>query len=540
MRRLKLITKYFLKNALESNLGNKKMSPIVVALLSLLLIGVISAPLAMLIPASYNILVGMGQEGALLTMILILGSAVTFVFGIYTILNIFYFSNDIEQILPLPFKSSEIVFGKFLAVLIDIYLYALIMLFPLIVYGIVSKAGVAYYIYSLLAIIVVPIPPMIIVALICMLLMRFTALAKHKDAFRMITGTLMLVLVIAFNFFNQSSNGRRGNDTLVTLLSGNNSLMDSVSNVMITNKLAAYGLLYNKEFKGLLYILAAVVIAVALFGIYYVIGGNLYYKGVMGASETYSKKENILESKNTDKLIRSNSPIKALVLKDIKLLFRTPQFFINCVAMLIYIPAILGVAFFANGSISFDGVVSGKENLYGYAIVAVLAFSIMCISSGGAALTAISRDGKDFIVVKYIPLSNKDYIKSKIISSLIINEISALIVIGIMIFIKLPILLILLGGIISIGSVAIISLLQIYLDYKSPKLDWESEREMFKKNYMPLILMLVSLVIGAIFAGLTFIIKNYLIIFVIIAITLVVTGAILANMLNKACEESAI
>ncbi|MDS0525346.1 hypothetical protein NNC19_06625 [Clostridium sp. SHJSY1] len=538
MKRLKLITKYFIKSALESNFGNKKMKPWMAALLMLFIVGCLSSPLAMMVSFSYKTLEIVGQEGALLTTVLIMGSLVTLIFGINTILNTFYFSSDIEDMLPLPFKSSEIVFGKFLAALIDMYLYALILLFPLIAYGVASGAGVLYYVYALLTILIIPVLPMIVASLICMLLMRFTSLSKHKDAFRMFAGTVMLVFFVAFNFFSQSAGNNEDALTKLASQQGNNSLMNSASNILITNKLASYGLLYNKELKGFLFILAAIVIAVALFGIYYIVGGNLYYKGIIGASETYSKRENILETKNADKLTKSNSPIKALVLKDIKLIFRTPQFFINCVAMLFYMPAIMGIAFFAKGSDGLGKAIAGKENLYGYVIVAILFFSVMCISAGWAASTAISREGRDIIVSQYIPISGKDFLIAKVISSLLINEISAIIVIALIVFLKLPVMLVVLGGIISLSSVAVISLIQLYFDYKSPKLEWENERDMFKKNYLPLVLMLVSFVFGGIFLALTFILKNYLIIFVIITIVIVLVGIIIVNMLSKVCEAS--
>ena len=133
-------------------------------------------------------------------MLLFLGATITFIFGINTIMNNFYFSNDVEQILPLPFKGSQIVFGKFLSVLIDMYLYAGFLVLPLIAYGVASKAGLVYYIYALLALLITPILPMILASLICMVLMRFTSLSKHKDAFRMLSGTLMLCISSWFQY----------------------------------------------------------------------------------------------------------------------------------------------------------------------------------------------------------------------------------------------------------------------------------------------------------------------------------------------------
>ena len=255
MKRLKLLTKYFLKNALEETFGKSKINTWLMVLGMAIIIALLSMPFAFIVGALYEPFAAIGQEGYLLSILLFLGATVTFIFGINAIMNTFYFSNDVEQILPLPFKGSQIVFGKFLSVLIDMYLYAGILVLPLIAYGVASKAGLVYYIYALLALIITPILPMILASLICMVLMRFTSLSKHKDAFRMLSGTLMFALIIGFNIFSQSRKSDSDEAMVNLVSSGNNSLMDSVTNVLITSKFAARGLLYSNELKGLLFIL---------------------------------------------------------------------------------------------------------------------------------------------------------------------------------------------------------------------------------------------------------------------------------------------
>ena len=468
MKRLKLLTKYFLKNALAETFGKTKINIWLMVLAMIASIGLISAFIALGVGGLYGPLEAVGQEGYLLSMLLFLGATVTFIFGINTIMNNFYFSNDVEQILPLPFKGSQIIFGKFLSVLIDMYMYAGVLVLPLITYGVLSTAGVTYYIYALLALLITPILPMILVSLICMVLMRFTNLSKHKDAFKMLSGTLMLVFVVGINMFSQSRGGSSEDSVVNLMSSGNNSLMDSITNTLITSKFAAYGLLYSNEIKGLLYILAALVISIAAFGIFYIVGGNLYYKGIVGSTETYSKKENIFKGKDADKIVRTSSPIKALVMRDIKVIFRTPQFFINCVVMLVYMPAIMGMGIFSNGS-KIQEVLSKNTNYYGFALIAIFGLSALAISTGGAASTAVSREGKDFMVSKYIPISPKDQLKSKIISSLLINEVGSILVIISMIALGLPLALLIVGAIVSIGSIFAVSLIELYLDFRSPR-----------------------------------------------------------------------
>ena len=528
MSRLRIITKYFMKNALEEMFASSKMKPVFIVILMIFLSSLISMPFTVMVGEGYGSFYSMGQEGVLLAIILSVGATVSFLFGIYTIMNVFYFSEDIEVILPLPFKSSEIVFGKFIAVLLNMYIYTTMIVLPLIVYGIVSKASFIYYLYAIIVFIIMPILPMILASLICMVLMRFTSLSKHKDAFRMFTGCASLLLIIVFNFFTSGS-GRHMTQTqlLQKFSEGNNNIMDMMTGIFITSKFSSYGLLYNKELKGLLFILLALLISILIFIVYYNIGGQLYLKGIIGISESYSKRENILENGKANKLININSPLKALVKKDIKIIMRTPQFFINCVAMIFYMPAIIGVAMLSGGQLSeFRTLLSRGTEWYAIAIVIAFIGGSACVMTGGAGATALSREGKDFIVSKYIPVCYKTQLYSKIISSLYINELGAVIVALILILVGASPILFLLGTIASIGSIGLITLFSLYIDFRSPKLNWENERAMFKKNYMPLLIMLIVFLLGALLVIAAIILKNYIIIFGI-SMAIVLVGSII-------------
>ena len=526
MNRLKIITKYFIKNALEEMFASSKMKPVFIVVLMIFVVSMISMPFTLMIGEGYKSFHSMGQEGVLLAILLSVGATVAFLFGIYTIMNVFYFSDDIEVLLPLPFKSSEIVFGKFTAVLINMYIYTSMLVLPLIVYGVVSGASFIYYLYAIIVLIITPILPMILASLVCMALMRFTSLSKHKDAFKMFTGCLSLILIVAFNFFTSNSGRNMTSEQMLQKFSkGNNNMMDMMTGIFITNKFSSYGLLYNNEIKGLLYIMLSLILSIIIFITYYYIGGKLYLKGIIGISESYSKRENILENGKANNLIKVNSPIKALVKRDIKVVLRTPQFFINCIAMIVYMPAILGVAMLSRGQLSkFRSLLNNGTGWYGIAIAISFIVGALCIMCGGAGLTALSREGKDFIVSKYIPVSYKTQLHSKILSSLCINELGAAIVTLVLILVGASPILLLLGIISSIGSIALITLFGMYIDFRSPKLDWENERAMFKNNYMPLLIMLIVFLLGIILVIAAIFLKNYIIIFSI-SIVIVIIGS---------------
>lgn len=540
MSRLKIITKYFVKNALEQGLGGKKkMSWITVSLLTILIMACFSAPFITVVLSSYDFFASINQEGYLLSFILLAGSMVILFFGIFSILNTFYFANDIEQILPLPFKSSEVIFGKFITVLIEMYMYALMIVFPMIAYGVVSKAGIMFYIYLLLVFILLPVVPMAIGIIICMLLMRFSNLSKHKDAFTMISGVLMLVLIVVFNIYSQNSGGGLDSaETIQNLMQqGNNSLMDVMGNLFFTGTLSAKALLYSSELKGLQYIAIALVISLCVFALLYIVGGNIYYKSIIGISETYSKRENVFESNKVDKTVKSSSPVKAFVIRDLKIMFRTPQFFINCIAMMIYMPAIFGIAFFSGSKIEKISLLITDSSYYGYVLAMIFGFSILFVCGGGAAFTAVSREGKDFMVSKYIPVPIKDQVKAKIILSIVINECAALIIIAVLALLKSSMILLIMSAIISILSVGLVAVIGLFLDYRSPKLEWDSEKDIFKKNFLPLIFMFAAFALGGLLALVSYILNSYIIVFLITSIVIVVLIAIFYPKIYKAAYK---
>lgn len=533
MNRLKLITKYFVRNALDEMFASSKLKPGFIIALMIFMVSMISLPFTFMVLEGYKSFHSIGQEEALLAIILSLGSTASFLFGIYTIMNVFYFSDDIEVILPLPFKSSHIVFGKFIAVLINMYIYTGMLVLPLVAYGVASKAYFMYYLYVIIVLMITPILPMVLASIICMILMQFTSISKHKDAFRMFTGCISLILIIAFNYFTSNSGRNMTSQQILKRFSeGNNNMADMIDGIFITNKFSTYSLLYNNEFRGLLYIMIALLLSMALFIVYSYIGGKLYFKGIVGISEAYSKREDILENGETNKLLNINSPLKALIKKDIKVILRTPQFFINCVAMIFYMPAIMGVAFLSGGKLSEIRSLLTINN-YGFAIVIAFIGGTACIMVGGAGATALSREGKDFIVSKYIPVSYKIQLHSKILSSLCINELGTLIVALGLILVKASLLLFILGIIAAFGSILLITFLGLYIDFRSPKLEWENEKAMFKNNYMPLFIMLIIFILGVILVIAALILKNYIIIFSICMAIVVFGTSILYKGLVK-------
>lgn len=522
MNRIKVATRFFLKNSLGEMFNNKMSSTLMMLFMGFLVL-ILSIPICSTIVMSYDLFKQINQEGYLLSLILLIGSLSTFIMGIYTVLNVFFFAEDIEILMPMPFKMSEIMISKFVVALINMYIYTGIIIAPLIVYGVISKAGVLYYLFSIFIILANPILPLALCLIISLIIMRVTNLSKHKDMFKTISGVISILFIVLINFFANSSTG---SVDMTTLLSENNGLMNSISSIFFTNIFGAKVLLYSGEIKGVINLLFLLISLVLLIVALYYIGDKLYFKSIVGMSETSGKRENILE-KDKD-FIKEKSPIVTLAVKDMKMIIRTPTFFINCVVMLLYFPLIIGVAFIGGNVSGFVGNISNNM------IVSLTMATIICsIIGGNAATTCLSREGKNIIVSKYIPVSYKTQIKSKILSSIIINSIAILIGIAILVYIKADIITFIMSLIIQVLTIIMVSLSGVLLDYKSPTINWEDEKALFDKNFRPLILLLIFFGAGGFLTIIYMRIENLLILFIVNIVCISVISALIYKVLMK-------
>ena len=151
MNNILTLCRVFLKTGSDS--GNKKkkganLSPIFMAIFLVVVLGLsLGFPLVMLLDSLYDGLAPLGQQGVLVGLVITMNLTILFIFGIIYTLSTFYFSKDVEYLLPLPLKPYEITMGKFITVLVYEYLTEIVVLaIPLIFFGIKDGSGPMYWI----------------------------------------------------------------------------------------------------------------------------------------------------------------------------------------------------------------------------------------------------------------------------------------------------------------------------------------------------------------------------------------------------------
>ncbi|MGN7469477.1 putative ABC transporter permease subunit [Brevibacillus sp. SAFN-007a] len=506
MNKVLLLTKVLLKNA--GSVWGRKQGSGWKRLLLVLTIGIGLIPLMLgggfFLLALYDGLALLGQEAALLGLGFTVCSLAVFVFGILYVLSVFYYAQDVEQLLPLPLRSAHILGAKLMVALCYEYLTALFLLGPfLVTYGMKSGGGFLYYLFAILIFLLVPIVPLVMAALLVMLFMRFTNVGKSKERFRLISGLLAMVAVIGFQMFVQrQTSGEAGSlEQLQQLIvSQEHALLNLVTQLFPAGKLAALALQDSGTLESLGFLAAFVLVTVCSLLVFLVVGNRFYFAGVMGISEAVAKRKT-LEGAAFQKLVKQRSPLMSFFWKEWKMLWRTPVFFLNCTLSGILAPIVVLLPFLARQDsgeqLAYLQAALQGEQAGGISLAIAFAAFLVMGALNSASVTAISRDGQGFFYNKTLPILPQQLLLAKVMPGVILSTISML-----LLLVEATWLLGLSGEFVfgailcGIPGMLFMNLLGIMIDLHMPKLGWSTEQEAVKHNLNPLFSVLLGMVAG--------------------------------------------
>lgn len=490
MSRFISLTKVFIK----TNLGiyNKEDKKKAIVLVILLVLGFM--PLLKSLSTStsniYDILKQINEESIILYMGIAATSLAIFIFAIFHVMNTFYFSMDIENLISLPLRSYEIIGSKLVLIIIYEYITEIIFLLPVLIqYGIKINAGLVYYIYGAIIFLINPIVPTILCTILIMVIMRFSNLGKNKDRFKMISGVVALSIGIGINLFIQSITSRNQSkdqiENMIMTIKGK--YVGVLSKIFPTTKSGVYSLIEHNNFKGFIYICLFLIITLLFLVAFIYIGEKLYLKGVVGISETTSTRKAI-EDADLHRYTKKRSVITSYVLKEIKVLLRTPIYFMNCILMNFLWPVFFIAPIAMQGELTeiTQEVNAILQDIDGIKFVVIIAFSVVLFitATNGIAASSISREGQNLYFNKFVPLDAKNMFIAKILTAVIIEFVSIFFILLIIsLIIKVPLIVIISIVIITIPAMFFSSLMGLIIDLYYPKLNWDNEQKAVKQNF---------------------------------------------------------
>lgn len=466
--------------------------------------------------------VSLGQPGIAIHTLFASASIYILIMGILIVPGIFYFSKDIERYLVLPVRAADILFSKFIASLITMYLSAAVIFIPFaIAYMVNVKPDFLFIIRFIVSSLMIPIIPFTLSLIFMILVLTFIPFFKNKDVYTYVSTLLGIVLGLGMAFLGQTS-GTGGADFLskimTSIASGDNALLKVMNGIFPTIPLLSQGVVYadyGKLFLGILISILSPFLCVTLVQ-------KLYFKGVIGIDEASSKKT-ALTTKAFNKSTKKRSALSAIMRYDIRNILRTPTFTTNYFAGLIIIPVSFVIPFVIGVSkspVSLSEINQTVQEImtlqfytqplsvkFALVFIIGLVISYFMANVGMITATSISREGRTLQQFQAMPLDFMTLVHAKILIGSLITVIPTWII-GILLaiflnlnfgYIILFVLSAFLGSILSNTSA-------IVLDVFSSKLVWDNETQAIKQNFLAVIPLFSSFLIigGFVYAAMNF------------------------------------
>ena len=537
MKRFLALVRINLKTAGDDftrNLNLKKqVSPlkkigqrILILVLALYIFAIISIPSYYIVEQFINI----NQPTLLIYLVFTIVPVVTLYFSILSTPNIFYFSKDIINYLSLPFKSIEIIGAKFITAYVYSLLSTLFFIAPiLVIYFVKVGPSILLILYTLLGVLLTPIVPLSLALVIVVILMRFMPFLKNKDLFMYLTFGLVFIPVFIISFAGgmTSTNEVAIQEFIQSLAKMDNNAFRNISLFFPTSRMLASGIIDQNAIALVLNTIMTLAIAVVAL----VLIQSFYFEGVVSVSEVSSKKKK-LNLNQQDREIKKQPLVLSFLKQDLKTIIRTPAFVLNYFSPLVIFPIIILIPMFLEDGLATLGELTSEISLGYHTLYTLLSTSekllyplilgfVIALFFGNmeaSSNTAISREANNLKSYITYPILLSDIVKSKALLSMIMGSIiPILMLIFATIILKPNLMTILLFVMGAISGLILIVFAGLYVDVRSPSLNWETEQQAVKGNFKQTIVILPFMFIPFVFVVLALNMNTtiFLIIFVI-------------------------
>lgn len=449
-----------------------------------------------------NTLKDIGAQEIFLEIFLLLLQFLVIFEAILLVINILYFSEDIENYLYLPISSMKLLFTKYSVMISIIFGSELILAIPSIfIYGIRTLQGFWFYPLTIVVIALITIFLSTIISIIMISLMKIFRFIKNKYLYRNIIIFIMsfIMLMPLSNIINIDNIETSKNDIYNQQniddetkakeeLKSINELIKKYNKSFIVTELGSKAL-SKVNHQSVIYILQILALDVLALSIFFIIGKFTYINDVLWNLSMLNKKKHTKVKLYKKCKVRNKK--YSYLINEIKAIVKNSTYFMHYiykVAVILFLIITLAtsiVPMLIKGLIALEGEEILDKVTFGFSefslIIGIIQV-IFIISS--ISLTAISRYGKNAKFFKYIPIKFKTQFRLKNTPQLIINTIIIVAVLGTIHYIIPAIenIYLLLMFIVAMLLNIINSDILLFLDLLRPSLNYENEITVIKQN----------------------------------------------------------
>ncbi len=450
-----------------------------------------------------DILIGMGAPEMLITMAVLLTTAGTLILSFFFTLSALYLGRDAAYLAALPLKPRTILSSKLVQVWVSETLIDAIILLPAcILYAVKVGVDPGFYLRMIVVWLLIALLPICVIAFVSSLLIRLSALWKHREVLLTVSGIALMVgyMFLMMNLGSITGDTADGGEMIRQLVESSSARISAMTKTFPPAAWAANGMLgqnYGMFAVWILISLAAPVITVWLLGFSYRKLSMLQTETPGGAKKKLTGKESFA----------SGGQLKACTLRELKTILRVPSYATN-ILPICFMPLLMVIMILAIGGKAGSG--EGLKQLIGtlppVLVMGILA-AIMAYMGGmnPALSTAVTREGKGHGFLTALPVPFMTFIRAKFIVGFGMSMLGlGAATVALVVIFPDQVLPAVLALILCLLFSYVNSALALSRDIKKPRLDWVTEQEAVKQNFGVLISMLISWGILAALALLTY------------------------------------
>ena len=440
-----------------------------------------------------DILMKMGMPDLLISMATMLSTAGTLIMSFFFVLSALYLGRDAAYLAALPLKARTLMSAKLTQVwMSETGINALLLLPACILFGIRTGAAAGFYLRVAVVWLLISLLPICVIAFLSSLLIRLSALWKHREILMTVSGIVLLVayMFLMMNLGEVTGDSVSAGELLESYVRSNQVRIRAMSSLFPPTAWAAEGILGQNPGMFAVWILlslAAPVLTVWLLG-------YSYRKLSLLQTETPASGT---KKKTGKESFAAGSQLKACCVREIRLILRVPSYATNILPvcfmpllMVIMMSFVLG----GSGKGGGNGIAEMVTNMPQSLIMCVLT-AIMAYMGGlnPALSTAVSREGKGHGFLTALPIPPMTPVYAKMATGFGLSLLG-LVAATAALIIMLPSLAVqtALAFVLCVLFCYMNSALALSRDIRKPRLDWVTEQEAVKQNFGVLFSMLIS------------------------------------------------
>ena len=411
------------------------------------------------------------MDYVLLAMFVFLTSILTIVEGIYKSGSLIFNCKDDNLLLSLPIKRSTVVFIRIFKFYVFELMYNSVFLLPsMVVYAAYVHPSTSYYVVSLIALLLLPIVPILISCLVGTFITYVASKFRGKNIAQTI---ITIIMLLGIMYFSYNSDNLFGN-----LAQNATSVNDFITKVYYPAG-AYIELVTNFNYATLL---GFIVIHAIMFATIVFIIGRVYFRINSGFKSVKNKKT------NKEYKIKTSTQTSALVKKELKRFLNSTVFITNAGFGLVLF--LLGCIF---AVVKYDGLVesimneglitASLESITSYFPVGL--FGFLCFTCFMTSITSsmISLEGKSFTILKSLPIKPYKVVQAKVLTAILVM-LPCIFIGDLLVFIKFrfDIVSIILLIIASVILSLVAETMGIIINLRYPKMDATTDAEVVKQS----------------------------------------------------------